>query len=326
MRDFLRKLAAWVRGDLALGLDDPTRFGQESERKAESGSRTEHTVSERTDRRFKSRNTGVPGHAGALPAVPAFLFAALIIFALLLTLTFLPSFGDPDSPTNNEVSRQYIENGIVETGSVNFVGGILLKDRALDTFGGSVILFMSLVAVMALLQVDRKKKGQSVNAALMRPKKDAILQKAARILVPGMLLFGIYVILSGHRLIGGGFPGGAILGAALILYVSAFGSEGTGSDGISRKGTDSDGSGREGAAHRLSYRTFFWICVCALVFLGIVNGYVFYSSLNGPALTLPLGKTGEILSGGWILLQNIAIGIVTCCTLFGFFAYFAGRE
>lgn len=306
MRDFLRKLAAWVRGDLALGLDDPTRFGQESERKAESGSRTEHTVSERTDRRFKSRNTGVPGHAGALPAVPAFLFAALIIFALLLTLTFLPSFGDPDSPTNNEVSRQYIENGIVETGSVNFVGGILLKDRALDTFGGSVILFMSLVAVMALLQVDRKKKGQSVNAALMRPKKDAILQKAARILVPGMLLFGIYVILSGHRLIGGGFPGGAILGAALILYVSAFGSEGTG--------------------HRFSYRTFFWICVCALVFLGIVNGYVFYSSLNGPALTLPLGKTGEILSGGWILLQNIAIGIVTCCTLFGFFAYFAGRE
>ncbi len=306
MRDFLRKLAAWVRGDLALGLDDPTRFGQESERKAESGSRAEHTVSERTDRRFKSRNTGVPGHAGSLPAVPTFLFAALIIFALLLTLTFLPSFGDPDSPTNNEISRQYIENGIVETGSVNFVGGILLKDRALDTFGGSVILFMSLVAVMALLQVDRKKKGQSVNAALMRPKKDAILQKAARILVPGMLLFGIYVILSGHRLIGGGFPGGAILGAALILYVSAFGSE--------------------GAAHRLSYRTFFWICVCALVFLGIVNGYVFYSSLNGPALTLPLGKTGDILSGGWILLQNIAIGIVTCCTLFGFFAYFAGRE
>ena len=36
-------------------------------------------------------------------------------------------------------------------------------------------------------------------------------------------MFGVYVILSGHISPGGGFSGGAIMGAGLILYLNADG-------------------------------------------------------------------------------------------------------
>ena len=54
---------------------------------------------------------------------------------------------------------------------------------------------------------------------------DPILRGTARVLVPVILLFGVYVILNGHLGPGGGFAGGAILGGGLILYVIAFGFE-----------------------------------------------------------------------------------------------------
>ena len=50
----------------------------------------------------------------------------------------------------------------------------------------------------------------------------------ARFRFPGKKqLFGIYVILNGHISPGGGFSGGAIIGAGLILYTNAYGFEKT---------------------------------------------------------------------------------------------------
>lgn len=44
-----------------------------------------------------------------------------------------------------------------------------------------------------------------------------ILDAACRLLTPFILLFAIYVIMHGHDSPGGGFQGGAILAAAMIL-------------------------------------------------------------------------------------------------------------
>ena len=38
-----------------------------------------------------------------------------------------------------------------------------------------------------------------------------------------IILYGIYVILNGHLSPGGGFSGGSIIGAGLILYAAAYG-------------------------------------------------------------------------------------------------------
>ena len=52
--------------------------------------------------------------------------------------------------------------------------------------------------------------------------RDMILQIVARALLPFIILYGLYVIIFGHVSPGGGFSGGATLGAGLILYRLTF--------------------------------------------------------------------------------------------------------
>ena len=50
-----------------------------------------------------------------------------------------------------------------------------------------------------------------------------IIRIVARLLIPFVQLFGLYVIMHGHGSPGGGFQGGVILGASFILYGIAYG-------------------------------------------------------------------------------------------------------
>jgi multicomponent Na+:H+ antiporter subunit B len=55
-------------------------------------------------------------------------------------------------------------------------------------------------------------------------KRDVIIQMTAKLMVPLILVFGMYVMV-GTEGTGGGFQGGCILAAAFILYITAFGTE-----------------------------------------------------------------------------------------------------
>jgi multicomponent Na+:H+ antiporter subunit B len=50
-----------------------------------------------------------------------------------------------------------------------------------------------------------------------------ILRTAARVLMPLLLLFGVFLLLRGHNSPGGGFVGGLVVAAAFVLHVFAFG-------------------------------------------------------------------------------------------------------
>lgn len=50
-----------------------------------------------------------------------------------------------------------------------------------------------------------------------------ILQIAARVLMPLLLLFALFLLLRGHNQPGGGFVGGLVVAASFILYSIAFG-------------------------------------------------------------------------------------------------------
>lgn len=54
-------------------------------------------------------------------------------------------------------------------------------------------------------------------------KDNIIIQLITRLLVPFIQVFGFYVIMHGESGPGGGFQGGVILGASIILYVIVFG-------------------------------------------------------------------------------------------------------
>jgi multicomponent Na+:H+ antiporter subunit B len=60
---------------------------------------------------------------------------------------------------------------------------------------------------------------------MTRVTDDIIIRTVARILIPFIQLYALYVIMHGHHSPGGGFQGGVILGASFILYLLTHGVE-----------------------------------------------------------------------------------------------------
>jgi multicomponent Na+:H+ antiporter subunit B len=51
----------------------------------------------------------------------------------------------------------------------------------------------------------------------------SILQTAARVLMPLLLLFAVFLLLRGHNQPGGGFVAGLVVASSFVLYAMAFG-------------------------------------------------------------------------------------------------------
>ena len=232
---------------------------------------------------------------------------ATIIVLLLITVAELPKLGAAEHPINNEVSERYIEKGMEETGAVNIVAGMILDYRAFDTLGESHVLFIASCCVLILLRIDSKGKGSrkeeaEENDRIYEPKNDAILQYVARFLVPIIILFGIYVVFNGHLSPGGGFSGGAIIGAGLILYLNAY--------------------GFKKPERFFTAKTFSVISVMALGFYALSKTYSFFTGANHLDSIISPGTPGNLLSAGLILPLNICVGMVVACTMYSFYALF----
>lgn len=232
----------------------------------------------------------------------ACLFCVLLLTMLVWTVSFLPPIGAADKAVNNEVPQRYIESGLKETGAVNFVTGMILDYRAFDTLGESNVLFCATITVLILLQLSGEKKKHFDEDMLFEPYDDPILRASSRILVPIIMLFGIYVVLNGHLSPGGGFSGGAIIGSGLILYQNAFGFK------HARKLFNEKTYKRVSAAALLTY------CLC--------KTYSFFTGANHLDSHIPLGIPGHILSSGLILILNICVGMVVACTMYTFYVMF----
>lgn len=227
----------------------------------------------------------------------------LLIAVLLLTVSYLPRLGDPDGPNNNEVSARYVEHGMEEFGAVNMVTNMILCYRGFDTFGETCVLFIAATCVIVLLRKNEEEiENTKETDWKYESKPDAILQMVTRILVPVIFLFGFYIILNGHLSPGGGFSGGATIGAGLILYVTTFG------------------------FHKMQRffdeKTYDRVKVGALSLYSVTMIYYFYTGANMIKNVIPSGTPGNILSGGMILPINIFVGLEVACTMYCFFALF----
>jgi len=172
------------------------------------------------------------------------LLAVLLIFGILQ----FPHWGDPKSPAATHVSDDYIEQTLADTSVPNVVTAVLADYRGYDTMFETIVIFSAGLVCIALLTGARKRVTASrvyrhvPTGITLRIEKggklpdsdvferidsvwvphDLVIRTTCRIVIPFIQVFALYVIAHGHHSPGGGFQGGVIFGASLILYAIAF--------------------------------------------------------------------------------------------------------
>lgn len=154
--------------------------------------------------------------------VLALLCTCALAVLLIYVVTLLPAMGDPDNPTNRHVVPRYLEHGKEEAGAGNIVTGVILNYRGYDTMGEVAIFTAALAGIFAVLGAGRRKIGRAFIDE-SRVKFSFVSGTAVVLVLPLIILFSIYVIAYGKDLPGGGFQGGAAIGAGLMLFTAAFG-------------------------------------------------------------------------------------------------------
>ena len=84
--------------------------------------------------------------------ISAVFITIILILVLLIGVNDLPEFGNENNPSNNVLSKTYLENTTKETGALNIVTGIILDYRALDTLMEATVLFTGVTVIMLLFK------------------------------------------------------------------------------------------------------------------------------------------------------------------------------
>ena len=130
----------------------------------------------------------------------------------------LPSMADSAAPASTHVSPRYIESAVAETGAPNMVTAILADYRAYDSLGETVVILTAgLACLLVLGAFAPTRTGPTEKEAMAYQFGSDILDATSRMLIPFIILFAVYVVVHGHTSPGGGFQGGAICAAAIIL-------------------------------------------------------------------------------------------------------------
>jgi len=149
-----------------------------------------------------------------------FLVVCVVGSLLLKTVTDLPHWGDAQAPANTHVSAYFLENSIADTHVPNVVTSVLADYRGFDTMFETCVVFVAFIAIFALLRT-RKKPAKDLTPP-HTPVDSLIIKVASHLMIPFMQLFALYVVAHGHYSPGGGFQGGVILGASLILLAISY--------------------------------------------------------------------------------------------------------
>ncbi|MCL2069125.1 MAG: hypothetical protein FWH00_04420 [Oscillospiraceae bacterium] len=284
------------------------------------------------------------------------LICVCIVGVLLITVSWLPPFGDADSPANNEVPLKYLEDGVEDTGAVNIVAGMILDYRAFDTFGESCVLFVAVCAVVALLPGEEKAnasskryfhkgitldfasmvrlRGKSPRSLPFTGRRNAALPQnceAASVSFASKLFIDLArprqdIILRTTSLVL--IPLIMIFGCYVILNGHL--SPGGGFSGGAILGSalilHTIVYGAEHAGRFISFKVYRRTVSICLIFYALAKGYSFYTGANHIPSIIPLGTPGKLLSAGLILPLNIAVGLIVACTVYIIYIMFSKGE
>jgi multicomponent Na+:H+ antiporter subunit B len=174
----------------------------------------------------------------------------------------------------------------------NMVTAVNFDYRGFDTLGEEYMLFAAVTGVAMLLRDVREA------AANARPKRirgrprqgrgEAVMA-AGRWFAPVTMIYGIYVVLHAQLTPGGGFQGGVIIASALLLFYLGEGYRQW------REMASAPVLDPIEAAGAGSY--------VAAGFAGLLSGHAFLANV------LPFGTTGDLVSGGLIIVVNFAVAV-----------------
>ncbi len=127
---------------------------------------------------------------------------------------------------------------------------------------------------------------------------DLVLQTVAKLIIPFIQLFGFYIIFFGHLSPGGGFAGGTIVASSFILYALAYDVQA----GFKRM-------------PRLASKWLESMGALLFVLVGFAGVAMGGSYLANHTGLLDLGEAGTLISGGFIPLLTLAVGVKVASTI-----------
>lgn len=147
--------------------------------------------------------------------------AALIsvsITGLLMAYATLhkPDFGDPSAPAHQHLTPWFMQTTAEQIDIPNVITAILGSFRGYDTLGEVFVVLVAGIGVLFLLSSPRPSSQDKRSSEGL--KHYLIPRMIGRLLIPFILLFGLYVQFHGEYGPGGGFQAGALIAAAIILY------------------------------------------------------------------------------------------------------------
>jgi multicomponent Na+:H+ antiporter subunit B len=256
-------------------------------------------------------------------------FSVILLFVcgglLIFVASDFPGWADPTAPACTRVSCDYIEKALVETCVPNLVTAILADYRGYDTLFETTVIFAAGMATFFLLRNFRRKvpearvyrhnptdlvftierggktpreSGEFERIDSLWTPQDLIILTASRLIIPFIQIFGLYVIAHGHHSPGGGFQGGVILGASVILFA------------VSKN--------LRSAIHRMDEKTSALLCVSGVLlyvgtgFLCLIFGGNF---LDYSALAEIFGVDSAMARSHGILIVEIGVGVAVMAVM-----------
>ncbi len=235
-------------------------------------------------------------------AIVAVVGMAVLVFPFLVDVAPTAELGP--------VAEAYVEGAREDLRAQNVVTAVVVTYRGLDTLGEVTVLFIATAGIGFLLRRSfaggpvpggPSSGGPSSGGPAAGADEEnctqcpsEILASGARILIPIVLLFGVYIFVHGHLTPGGGFQGGVLIAAAALLHFLS---------------TDRGkiGHGILTFVESLSGATY--------VVIGIL-GVVLAAGFLDPRL-LSLGRFGALLSAGAIPVIYSLIGLKVGAELTG---------
>jgi len=163
---------------------------------------------------------------------------------LLIFVNEFPQFGDPNSPAATHIAPYYTQHTMDDTLVPNIVTSVLADYRGYDTMFETTVILTAGLACFFILRLPEEEEKEiyfrhiptgvtlRIEECGAAPEDsevfqridskwvpgDIIIRSTSRLIIPFIQIFALYVVAHGHHSPGGGFQGGVVLGAAVILF------------------------------------------------------------------------------------------------------------